>query len=102
MHSAFWGEQVGTSVEGFVYTWQSWCEAGVDFTVLCEDQLAPVFYEVLCMMFILYVLTTHDLENSLMRHWAGPEGVSLGSCDLNCMLLSEWLQAKWPAFLHFV
>jgi hypothetical protein len=53
------------------------------------------------MMFMLYVLTTHDLENSLIRHWPGPEGASLVSCDQNCMLLSEWLQAKWPAFLNF-
>jgi len=89
-------------VEEFVYILQSWCEAGVDFTVLCEDQFVTEFSLVLCMMFILYMLTTHDLENSLMRHWPGPEGVSLGSCDLNCLLLSEWLQAKWTAFLHFV
>jgi len=43
MHTVFWDESVGITVQEFVHIWQPWHKAGVTFTVLSYNWSITVF-----------------------------------------------------------
>ena len=74
MHIVFWDKSAGITVKEFVHCWQPWHKTGVAFAVLSYNWCITVFTPKYgCYKNQHTIVTTHGLENSLVRGWPGTD-----------------------------